>query len=59
MPLLAQTFRARHATGYQAYCRVQVALMARWIATGHTAEEFVERLAPAFRARYGCLLTEV
>lgn len=49
MPLLAETFRARNATGYQAYCRVQVALTAHWIATGHTAEDTARELPRARR----------
>lgn len=56
MPLLAERFRARSATGFQAYCRLQAALLAHWIARGHTPEEFVKRLAPCFRERYGGLL---
>ena len=56
MPILAARFLARFGSGYHAYLGVQCALLRHWERQGRAPEEFVTRLAPAFRARYGFLL---
>jgi hypothetical protein len=39
-----------------AYNALQIALMRRFVAAGGTAELWCDRLAPAFRRRYGWML---
>jgi DNA-binding transcriptional MocR family regulator len=58
MLVLAEYYRARSSSGFGAYMQLQQALLARWLARGGTTETWCERMAPAFRARYGRLADE-
>jgi hypothetical protein len=53
---LGEYYLARCSSGYVAYMTLQRALLNRWMARGGTEEDWCERLAPAFRARYGVLV---
>lgn len=54
---IIRRFVTEQRTPYAAYTALQIALMRRFVARGGTAEEFCDRLAPAFNRRYGFLLT--
>ncbi len=54
----ARRFLDTCPTRFGAYLALQCALMRRYIARGGTAEEFCERLAPAFRRKYARLLQD-
>jgi len=56
MLVLAEYYRARSGTGFGAYMHLQRALLRRWLARGGTEEAWCERMAPAFRHRYGGLM---
>lgn len=57
MPLLATLLRARCRSPYAAYLAAQARLMEIWVRRGMGSEaEFVERLSPRFRTRFGSLL---
>lgn len=56
--VLAESYLARHGSGFAAYMSLQQALMARWLARGGTPESWCTRIAPLFRARYGTLFGE-
>jgi hypothetical protein len=43
---------------FAAYAALQCALMRRHLARGGTAEDFCDRLAPAFHRRYAPMLLE-
>lgn len=47
-PVLAQ----RYEPGFAGYMRLQRNLLRHWLARGRPAEQFAERVAPRFRARY-------
>ena len=55
--LYAQVFLSRHPSRLSAYNNLQRTLMRRFLSRGGTLEEWCGRLAPAFRARYGWLLS--
>jgi hypothetical protein len=55
---ITRRFLDTQPTRYGAYIALQCALMRRYIARGGTAEEFCQRLAPAFHRRYGRLLLD-
>ncbi|MGI9179156.1 MAG: hypothetical protein ACR2H9_01385 [Longimicrobiaceae bacterium] len=55
---ITRRFLDTQPTRYSAYIALQCALMRRYIARGGTAEEFCQRLAPAFHRRYGRLLLD-
>jgi hypothetical protein len=54
----ARRFVDHAPTRFAAYLELQCALMRRYVARGGTAEEFCERLAPAFHRKYGPLLLD-
>jgi hypothetical protein len=56
MLVLAEYYRARNGSGFGAYMHLQRALLRRWLARGGTEEGWCERMAPAFRHRYGGLM---
>lgn len=56
MDTLALEYLARYQNPMQAYVELQRALMRRFITLGGTASEFVERLASAFRKRFGWMM---
>jgi hypothetical protein len=55
---LARRYLARSPSRFQAYLALQTALMHRHLARGGSIEDFVHRLAPAFRRRWSRLLHE-
>jgi hypothetical protein len=57
--VLAESYVARHGSGFAAYMSLQKALMSRWVAQGGTEESWCSRLAPLFRARYAVLIEEL
>jgi hypothetical protein len=57
--VLAESYLARHGSGFAAYMSLQQALLARWLARGGTEESWCTRMAPLFRARYGGLVGEL
>jgi hypothetical protein len=54
--LLAEHYRARCGSAFDAYMALQRALLSRWVAQGGTEESWCLRLAPVFRARYAELV---
>ena len=48
IPLLAH----RYEPGLAGYMRLQRKLLGHWLALGRPADQFVDRLAPRYRARY-------
>lgn len=53
--LLADWYIAKCRNGFAAYTTMQASLLARFIRRGGSVDEWVERLAPAYRRRYGWL----
>jgi hypothetical protein len=56
--MLADVYRARFGSGFEAYMALQRALVARWIARGGTEEGWCRSMAPLFRRRYAELVEE-
>ena len=56
--MLAEIYRARFGTGFQAYMALQRALIARWVARGGTEESWCNSIAPVFRQRYAMLVEQ-
>jgi hypothetical protein len=54
--MLAEVYRARFGSGFQAYMALQRALLARWLAHGGTEESWCNTMAPRFRQRYAVLV---
>lgn len=54
--MLAELYRARFGTGFEAYMALQRALIARWVARGGTEESWCNDMAPLFRQRYSVLV---
>jgi hypothetical protein len=54
--VLADYYLARCDSSWEAYMKLQRALLDRWVARGGTEESWCARMAPAFRARYGSLV---
>ena len=54
--MLAELYRARFGTGFEAYMALQRALIARWVARGGTEESWCSSMAPLFRRRYAGLV---
>ena len=54
--MLAEVYRARFGTGFEAYMALQRALIARWVARGGTEESWCNSMAPLFRRRYSVLV---
>jgi hypothetical protein len=54
--ILAEKYRARSSSAFDAYMALQRALLNRWMAQGGTEESWCLRLAPVFRARYAELV---
>jgi hypothetical protein len=54
--MLAELYRARFGTGFEAYMALQRALITRWVARGGTVESWCRVMAPLFRRRYGVLV---
>jgi hypothetical protein len=54
--VLAEQYRARCDSAFDAYMTLQRALLNRWVAQGGTEESWCLRLAPVFRARYAELV---
>ena len=50
--MLAEIYRARFGSGFEAYMALQRALIARWVARGGTEESWCSSMAPLFRQRY-------
>lgn len=57
--MLGYSYLARFANRLAAYNRLQVALMRRFFSRGGTTDEWVIRLAPAYRQRYGWMCEPV
>lgn len=57
--LLAEWYLATCRTRFGAYTAMQASLLARFLRRGGTLEDWVERLAPAYRRRYGWLCEPV
>ena len=55
--MLGELFLARHGSGFAAYMALQRALVRHWTVRGGTEQDWCERLAPLFRARYAELIT--
>ena len=55
---IIRRYVAVHPTGLGAYLALQCDLMRLFVARGGSAEEFCQRLAPAFRRRYGPLFLD-
>lgn len=53
---LLRTFADGDRLTLARYLAMQCALMRRFIAQGGSAEEFCDRIAPAYRRKYGPLL---
>ena len=56
---ISRTFLEQYGTGFQAYIALQCALLRRFVAAGGSPEDFCERLAPVFRARWGPVLLDL
>jgi hypothetical protein len=56
--MLGVTYLARFANPMTAYNRLQTTLMKRFFRRGGTRDEWVIRLAPAYRERYGWMCKE-
>jgi hypothetical protein len=54
--MLAELYRARFRTGFEAYMALQRALIAHWIARGGTEESWCNSMASLFRRRYAMLV---
>jgi hypothetical protein len=54
--MLAELYRARFGTGFEAYMALQRALIARWVARGGTEEDWCRSMASLFRRRYAVLV---
>jgi hypothetical protein len=54
--ILAEKYRARSSSAFDAYMALQRALLNRWMAQGGTEESWCLRLAPVFRTRYAELV---
>lgn len=54
--LLAHEFLAKFSSPFEAYMRLQLQLMRRFVARGGDIHEWDKRHAPAFRQRYGWML---
>jgi hypothetical protein len=54
--ILADKYRARSSSAFDAYMALQRALLNRWMAQGGTEESWCLRLAPVFRTRYAELV---
>jgi hypothetical protein len=54
--MLAEVYRARFGSGFEAYMALQRALLARWIARGGTEESWCNSMASLFRQRYAVLV---
>ena len=50
--ILAQKYLARYETPFAAYMALQRALMLHYLCKGGTEQNWCERIAPRFRARY-------
>ena len=55
---IIRRYVAVYPTGLGAYLALQCDLMRLFVARGGSAEEFCQRLAPAFRRRYGPLFLD-
>ena len=55
---VARRFLREHRRGPAVYLALQLALMRHYVARGGTAETFCDRLAPAFRRRWGPVLLD-
>jgi len=55
--LLAHLFLARHSSALAAYNALQVRLLRRHLRRGGTVDGWCDRMAPAFRRRYGWMVT--
>jgi hypothetical protein len=53
---ISRSFLDRYGTGFEAYIALQCALLRRYVAAGGSPEDFCDRLAPVFRARWGPVL---
>lgn len=56
--LLGEHYRARCGSDFDAYMRLQGALLSRWLARGGTLDGWCDRMAPLFRLRYAVLMDE-
>lgn len=54
--MLGERFLALHGNGHKAFMLLQVCLMRHFVARGGDKLDWCERLAPAYRRRYGWLL---
>jgi hypothetical protein len=52
MMILADSYRARHATGFAAYMALQAKFMRAYIRRGGTLQHWCACMAPLFRERY-------
>ena len=50
--ILAQKYLARYETPFAAYMALQRALLMHYLSRGGTEQNWCERMAPKFRARY-------
>ena len=57
--MLGFTYLARFVNPMAAYNRLQATLMTRFFQRGGTTDEWVIRLAPAYRERYGWMCKEL
>ncbi|HSJ13975.1 MAG TPA: hypothetical protein VK939_06145 [Longimicrobiales bacterium] len=56
MMILAEKYLARHGRTFEAYMALQRALLMRYVGRGGTEQDWCERMAPVFRARYEALV---
>jgi hypothetical protein len=54
--MIASDYLVRSSSGFAAYMALQCRLLSRFRARGGSDGEWIARLAPAFRRRYGWLL---
>jgi hypothetical protein len=55
MTLLGQSYMERFGSPLAAYNRLQTTLMRLFFRRGGTPEIWLEKMAPAFRRRHGCI----
>jgi hypothetical protein len=54
--VLAEIYRARYGSGFEAYMALQRVFIARWVSRGGTEESWCRSMAPLFRHRFAELM---